>query len=72
MTRALRIEIADAVYHVTSRGLERREIVRGDADRAKWLELLDTLATRVAQQRKRPGPRAAPASATGSTTKPEA
>lgn len=31
---------------MTSRGLERREIVRDDADRRKWEELLDAVATR--------------------------
>lgn len=36
----------DGVYHVTSRGLERREIVRDDRDRRKWLEMLDIAATR--------------------------
>jgi len=46
MARPLRIEIADGVYHVTSRGLERRAIVRDDADRRKWVELLDRVAVR--------------------------
>jgi REP element-mobilizing transposase RayT len=36
----------DATYHVTSRGLERRDIVRDDRDRKKWLEFLDTVARR--------------------------
>ena len=44
------MEIADGVYHVTSRGLERRAIVRDDADRAKWTELLDAVATRCQWQ----------------------
>ena len=46
MSRPLRIEIPDGVYHVTNRGLERREIVRDDRDRRKWHELLDRMATR--------------------------
>ncbi|MBM4043048.1 MAG: hypothetical protein FJ290_31550 [Planctomycetes bacterium] len=46
MARPLRIEVADGVYHVTSRGLERREIVRDDRDREKWHELLATVAVR--------------------------
>jgi len=46
MSRPLRIEIPDGVYHVTNRGLERREIVRDDHDRRKWHELLDRMATR--------------------------
>jgi len=46
MSRPLRIALSDGVYHVTNRGVERREVVRDDADRAKWLELLDRVATR--------------------------
>lgn len=46
MSRPLRIEVAGGVYHVTNRGLERREIVRDDRDRRKWEELLDRTATR--------------------------
>jgi len=46
MARPLRIEIPDGMYHVTSRGLERRAIVRDDADRRKWLDLLAAVATR--------------------------
>jgi REP element-mobilizing transposase RayT len=46
MSRPLRIEIADGVYHVTSRGLQRLDIVRDDRDRRRWLEQLDVVATR--------------------------
>src|SRR5512136_660169 len=46
MARPLRIDIPDGVYHVTSRGLERRKIVLDDRDRRKWLELLGEGATR--------------------------
>ena len=46
MSRPLRIEIPDGVYHVTNRGLERREVVRDDRDRRKWHELLDRTAMR--------------------------
>ncbi|MEW6358166.1 MAG: transposase [Planctomycetota bacterium] len=46
MARPLRIEIPDGVYHVTSRGLARRLIVRDDQDRLRWLELLDAVAAR--------------------------
>lgn len=46
MARPLRVDIRDGTYHVTSRGLERRAIVQDDADRAKWLELLDRVAAR--------------------------
>ena len=46
MARPLRIELPDAVYHVTRRGLEHRAIVRDDANRERWLEFLDRVATR--------------------------
>jgi putative transposase len=46
MATPLRIELPDGVYHVTSRGLERREIVCDDRDRRKWLELLAAVDTR--------------------------
>jgi len=36
MARSLRIEFPGAIYHVTSRGNARQQIVRDDADR-KWL-----------------------------------
>ena len=32
MSRPLRIEIEDGIYHVTARGWERRVIVRDDPD----------------------------------------
>ena len=40
MARPLRIEFPGAVYHVMSRGNERRAIVRDDADRRKRLDWL--------------------------------
>jgi len=40
MARPLRIEYPGAVYHVTSRGNARQDIVRGDEDRATFLALL--------------------------------
>jgi hypothetical protein len=46
MARALRIDIADGLYHVTSRGWERRGVVRDDRDRQWWLSLLERVATR--------------------------
>ena len=46
MARPLRIEMPDGVYHVISRGLERRAIVRDDADRDRWLALLGRMAER--------------------------
>ncbi len=38
MARPLRIDFAGAVYHVMSRGNERRAIVRDDRDRRTWLD----------------------------------
>lgn len=46
MARPLRIEMAGGVYHVTTRGWERRDVVRDDEDRANWLRLLDRVALR--------------------------
>lgn len=40
MARPLRIQFAGALYHVISRGNERRPIVRDDADRARRLDWL--------------------------------
>ena len=40
MARPLRIEYPGALYHITSRGNERRKIFLDDADRLKFLELL--------------------------------
>jgi len=40
MARPLRIQFPGAFYHVTCRGIERREIFAGDGDRYKFLELL--------------------------------
>lgn len=40
MTRPLRIEYDGAVYHVTSRGNERKEIFRGAGDRTLFLAVL--------------------------------
>ena len=41
MGRALRIEYAGALYHITSRGNERKKIFLDDADRKKFLEILE-------------------------------
>lgn len=40
MTRPLRLEFPGAVYHVTSRGNARQDIVADDRDRSQWLTLL--------------------------------
>ena len=41
MARPIRIEFPGAVYHVTARGAGRGMIFRDDADRAKFLEILE-------------------------------
>ncbi|MBU0679454.1 MAG: transposase [Verrucomicrobia bacterium] len=40
MARALRVQFEGAIYHVTSRGNERRAIFRTDADRSRFCETL--------------------------------
>src|SRR5438132_1488452 len=40
MARPLRLDHAGAVWHVTSRGNERREIFRDERDRERFLERL--------------------------------
>ena len=40
MSRPLRIEYPNAVYHVTSRGNERKRIVRDNEDRRKFIQVL--------------------------------
>ena len=40
MARPIRVEYADAVYHVTARGNERKAIYRDDVDRQRFLETL--------------------------------
>lgn len=46
MARPLRIEFAGALYHVTSRGNERRPIFRNDRDRRTFLTLLEQATKR--------------------------
>ncbi|MFQ5903814.1 MAG: transposase [Candidatus Binatia bacterium] len=41
MGRPLRIEYPGALYHITSRGIERRRIFLGNSDRVKFLEILE-------------------------------
>ncbi len=45
MPRQPRLNIADGVYHVTQRGLERRNIVADDHDRQEWFRLFNRQAT---------------------------
>jgi putative transposase len=40
MARPLRIEVAGALYHITSRGDGREDIYAGEEDRKVWLEIL--------------------------------
>src|SRR4030042_6670680 len=46
MARPLRIEFPGAVYHVTSRGNERKAIFRDDQDRKMFLDALVEVARR--------------------------
>jgi len=46
MTRPLRIEYPNAVYHVTSRGNARGKIFLGDQDRENFLSVLDAVVKR--------------------------
>ncbi len=43
MPRGPRLDVADALYHVIARGVERRAIVRDDHDRSDFLERLAVL-----------------------------
>jgi putative transposase len=46
MSRPLRIEYPDAVYHVTSRGNARNDIFDADQDRKEYLSILDSVVRR--------------------------
>ena len=46
MARPVRVEFADAVYHVTARGNERKAIYRDDADRQRFLETVEQAVER--------------------------
>ena len=46
MSRPLRLEFADALYHATSRGDRREDIYHGDADRQAWLDVLAQVCKR--------------------------
>jgi putative transposase len=46
MARTLRIEYAGAIYHITSRGDRREDIVLDDEDRWLWLEVLSQVCSR--------------------------
>jgi len=42
MSRPLRVEFPGAIYHLTARGTERREIYRDDEDRRNFLSALES------------------------------
>ena len=46
MARPLRLEFENALYHITSRGNERRSIFRSDRDRKTFLAFLGQTAQR--------------------------
>ena len=46
MTRPLRIDLAGALYHVTSRGDRREDIFHDTSDREDWLTLLEQVCER--------------------------
>ncbi len=46
MPRQPRLNIANGLYHVTQRGLEKRDIVLHEKDRQEWFRLLNRHATR--------------------------
>lgn len=46
MSRPLRIEFPDALYHVTSRGDRREDIYADDVDRRAWLDVLEQVCDR--------------------------
>ncbi|MDW7712269.1 MAG: transposase [Deferrisomatales bacterium] len=46
MGRPLRIEYPGVFYHVTSRGNEKREVFKGQRDRGKFLEYLESATVR--------------------------
>lgn len=46
MSRPLRIEYPGAIFHITTRGNEKRDIYRDDADRNCFLELLEEAVRR--------------------------
>jgi REP element-mobilizing transposase RayT len=46
MARPLRVDIEDGWYHITSRGIDRRQIFDGSADNKHFLDLLEKCADR--------------------------
>src|SRR5437763_2480073 len=48
MARPLRVQYADAIYHLCARGNARERIFRGEKDQAHFVELLEESAQRFA------------------------
>ncbi len=48
MPRPLRVEFADALFHVTARGVLKQAIVLDDHDRVRWMEYLKEAVLRFA------------------------
>jgi REP element-mobilizing transposase RayT len=46
MTRPLRIEYAGALYHVTLRGNERKDVLTSQRDREKFLSYVESAVVR--------------------------
>ncbi|MFL6707734.1 MAG: transposase [Massilia sp.] len=46
MTRPARLQVADTIYHITSRGDRREPIYRDDIDRQNWLRVLEDVCER--------------------------
>ena len=46
MARPLRIEYAGALYHVTARGNEKKDIYFTEADRVEFLKLMGKVSDR--------------------------
>jgi putative transposase len=44
MTRPLRIQYEGAFYHITARGNEKKDIFKNDADRNKFIKILESVA----------------------------
>jgi len=47
MARSLRIQYPGTLYHITSRGTERKRIYIDDSDRKKFLDILEDYHDRL-------------------------
>ena len=50
MPRKLRVEYPDAIYHLINRGDRLEEIIRDDADRTRFLEILGQACAKTGWQ----------------------